>query len=147
MLLAMVLFGAALAFLGTNLPKTLGLWFPPERLGLANGVSLAGLGVGVALATLLTPRVVGAVGGWRRLTLVLGLVTLALAVYWFLAVREHTTSQGSRPSVERFSNSVADLWRVKQLWLGAYLSVFLSGRNPLRLPQLVPCNELCNTLR
>ena len=48
MLLAMALFGASMAAIIANLPKTLGLWFPPERLGMANGISLAGFGVGQA---------------------------------------------------------------------------------------------------
>jgi len=39
LLVSMVLFGMSLGVLGTNLPKTLGLWFPPERLGFVNGIA------------------------------------------------------------------------------------------------------------
>ena len=51
-----------------NLPKTLGLWFPPERLGMANGISLAGFGVGQAIAMLSTPRLLPLFASWRTLT-------------------------------------------------------------------------------
>jgi MFS family permease len=61
----MFLFGVALAVTFSNVPKALGMWFPPQEFGLANGVTQAGYGAGAGLATILTPLVLEALGGWR----------------------------------------------------------------------------------
>jgi len=41
----MFLFGVALAFTFPNVPKALGMWFPPQEFGMANGIALAGYGI------------------------------------------------------------------------------------------------------
>jgi NNP family nitrate/nitrite transporter-like MFS transporter len=51
----MVLFGMALGLVYATLAKALALWFPAEELGMANGVGQAGIGLGLGVATLLTP--------------------------------------------------------------------------------------------
>jgi len=72
----MFLFGLALAVTFANVPKALGMWFPAEEFGLANGVTQAGYGVGAGLAMVLTPLIVDTLGGWRPLTSLLGGLTL-----------------------------------------------------------------------
>jgi MFS family permease len=65
---AMVLFGLALGLVFANLAKAIALWFPPDELGLANGVGQAGIGLGIGAATLVTPLLLAPLGGWRGLT-------------------------------------------------------------------------------
>ena len=84
----MFLFGVALALTFPNVPKALGMWFPPEEFGLANGVTQAGYGMGAALATVLTPLLLEPLGGWRNLTYVLGFASIGLGVLWFLTVKD-----------------------------------------------------------
>ena len=45
----MFLFGAVQSLTFPNIPKALGMWFPPQEFGLANGITLAGYGAGAAL--------------------------------------------------------------------------------------------------
>jgi NNP family nitrate/nitrite transporter-like MFS transporter len=101
MLASMVLYGVSVALVAANLPKTLGLWFPLQQLGFANGVTLAGFGAGQGAAILLTPFVVVHLGGWRELTQLFGYLSFAVAVYWLAVVREpsgtHGTSTGGSP--------------------------------------------------
>ena len=125
MLAVMILFGAGLSFLGTNLPKMLGIWFPPERLGLANGVNLAGFGAGAGSAMLVAPLVAGRIGGWRGATLIFGLLVLALAVYWTLAVRE--APGGDAPGRTRMLAAVGRVLRVRAVWIVALSYMFFFG--------------------
>ena len=88
MLAAMATFGLALALILANVPKALGEWFPVGELGLANGISQAGIGLGLGAATLVTPLVVDAAGGWRGLTAMLAAISAVAAVVWLLTVRD-----------------------------------------------------------
>ncbi|HTO54755.1 MAG TPA: MFS transporter [Myxococcota bacterium] len=92
-LVAMVLYGVTLSLVSANLPKALGMWFPPQQLGLVNGIALAGNGGGQGLATFAAPLALGWAGGWRGLTAWLALGVTALAVIWGVCVRE----RGPRP--------------------------------------------------
>lgn len=134
----MFLFGVALALTFPNVPKALGMWFPPEEFGLANGVTQAGYGLGAALATVLTPLVLEPLGGWRNLTYLLGFLSIGLGVLWFLTVRDRSlaepTAQGqdeaapSRGAVEAILHvlKVRDVWIVAgcyMLFLGGYIGI------------------------
>jgi NNP family nitrate/nitrite transporter-like MFS transporter len=128
MLLTMILFGVGLGVASTNVPKALGTWFPANKLGLANGLALAGLGAGQACAALLTVPVAGRLGGWRLLTLILGAVLIGAAVYWWLAVRETAPRfpRGDAPRQPR--PAVARVLRIRQIWiLGSCYALFLGG--------------------
>ena len=48
----MFLFGCSIPLITVNVPKILGMWFPPQQLGLANGIAFASNGSGIALALL-----------------------------------------------------------------------------------------------
>ena len=133
----MFLFGIALALTFPNVPKALGMWFPPQEFGLANGVSQAGYGMGGALATVLTPLVLGLLGGWRNLTHVLGFASIALGVLWLLTVKDrvpatppadgsHTTDAGE--SSLGAVAAIRQVLRVRDVWIlaGCYM-LFLGG--------------------
>jgi len=62
----MFLFGVALGFVFPNIPKALGMWFPPQEFGMANGITLAGNGVGAGMAALFTPLLLEFLGDWRK---------------------------------------------------------------------------------
>lgn len=101
----MLLFGIALAVTFSNVPKALGMWFPPEEFGLANGVTQAGYGAGAGLATVLTPLIVDSLGGWRSLTYLLGMLSIGLGVLWVCTVRDRSTAlpEAGRPAGNRRS--------------------------------------------
>lgn len=126
----MFLFGIALALTFPNVPKALGMWFPPQEFGMANGATQAGYGAGAALAAILTPLVIDAVGGWRPLTTILGVATIVIGVVWFLTVRDRTveaSGAGDREALGALA-AVKQVLRVRDVWILAtcYL-LFLGG--------------------
>lgn len=127
MLLSMVLFGMALALLAANLPKTLGLWFQPAKLGMANGVSLAGFGFGQGIAVFATPRVLPLFGTWQRLTAILAGMMVALAIYWLVAVPDRSARSRDGQCRPPAPGSIAELIRVSDLWLVALCYLFYFG--------------------
>jgi nitrate/nitrite transporter NarK len=125
-LASMVLYGVTLSLVSANLPKALGMWFPPEQLGLANGVALAGNGGGQGLATFMAPLAVGWAGGWRGLTSWLAVGVTALALVWGASVRE----RGPRPQPGDSlpGAGLVGALAVREVWLvaGSYF-FFLAG--------------------
>jgi MFS family permease len=116
MFLAMLGFGLSLGLVLTSFPKAIAQWFPPSELGMANGVGQAGVGVGLGTATLLTPVLVGPLGGWRELTELLGLVSLALAALWLLALPDPGSPGGGRESAPpRLLSSIGRALRIRDL--------------------------------
>lgn len=84
LLVPMMLVGVGLGLLLPNLPKLVSIWFPPHEAGLATGIYNTGLmggtGTGLVLAPLLP--------GWTAGNLILGAWVLALAVVFFVIVRD-----------------------------------------------------------
>jgi NNP family nitrate/nitrite transporter-like MFS transporter len=124
LLVSMFPFGMSLAVLATNLPKALGMWFPPERLGLANGVALAGFGLGQGIAAFATPRLLPYLGTWRELTLWLAGLIFLLTFYWFMLVRDAPAHGTAGPGLLR---SIKEVLRVRDVWLVAICHMFYFG--------------------
>ena len=124
----MLLFGLALAVTFSNVPKALGMWFPPEEFGLANGVTQAGYGVGAGLATILTPLIVDAVGGWRSLTYLLGGATILLGVLWLVTVKDRLVATIADTEQLGIIASLRQVLQVRGVWIvaGCYF-LFLGG--------------------
>ena len=124
----MFLFGIALAVTFTNVPKALGMWFPPEEFGLANGVTQAGYGAGAGLATVLTPLVLDSLGGWRNLTYLLGILTMGLGLLWLCTVRDRPAAVLEAENRMEVGKALRQVLRVKDVWIvaGCYF-LFLGG--------------------
>ncbi len=124
----MFLFGAGAALAVPNVPKALGMWFPPQEFGLANGITLAGNGVGAGLAALLTPLLLESLGGWRNLTYLLGILTMGLGVFWLLTIRDRPLATTDSAAQIGMVEAMRRVLRVRDVWLvaGCYL-FFLGG--------------------
>jgi AAHS family 3-hydroxyphenylpropionic acid transporter len=125
----MVLFGLALGFVFANLAKAIALWFPPNELGMASGVGQAGIGLGIGVATLVTPLLLAPLGGWRGLSRFLGYGALALAAFWLLTVRDRPVVARSRARRERIWESMGQVLAVKELRIVALCSFLFNGGN------------------
>jgi CP family cyanate transporter-like MFS transporter len=130
LLATMVAFGVSLSLVLVNFPKAVAGWFPAEELGLANGASQAGVGLGVGGASLLTPMLVGPIGGWRSLTEVLGYVTLGLAALWLVSIRDPRVEAAVSGEAPRPLDSFLGVMRLRDvsllalcymLYMGGYL--------------------------
>ena len=124
----MFFFGLALAVTFSNVPKALGMWFPPEEFGLANGMTQAGYGVGAGLATVLTPLVVDTLGGWRPLTYLLGSLTIALGVLWLVTVKDRPVVIDQNAEQLSIRAALSRVLHVRDVWIvaGCYF-LFLGG--------------------
>lgn len=111
----MFLFGVALALTFPNVPKALGMWFSRQEFGMANGATQAGYGAGAALAAVLTPLMIGTVGGWRTLTTILGAITVGIGVLWFLTVRDRTVAAADNAGEESTAEALGALAAVRQV--------------------------------
>lgn len=80
--------GESAAFPCTS--KLLAQHLPPARLGMANGLTLVGLGLGPAFGTFVGGEMISAVG-WRTVFLLFGLASLLWLIPWRAATREITT--------------------------------------------------------
>ena len=127
MFAAMVGFGIALSFVLSNFPKAVAGWFPPAELGLANGVSQAGVGFGFEAAVLMTPLVLEPVGGWRPLTELLGYVSVGLAVVWVLTVRDPPSDDGPAGEPPRLLETFLRVVRVRDVSLLALCYMLYMG--------------------
>lgn len=83
----------------------LAAWFSARRRGLASGIAVSGISVGLIVVGALAPRIVAAYDpdGWRAAWLVLGAMSTALAVLSFLLLRNRPADIGLEPlgSVKR----------------------------------------------
>ena len=128
-LLAMVLFGLALGLVFANLAKAVAVWFPPDELGMAYGVNQAGIGLGIGVATLVTPLLLTPLGGWRELTRLLGYVTIALAAFWLLTVRDRAVVASANAGRGRVWEAMGQVLAIKDLRIVALCSFFFFGGN------------------
>ncbi len=60
----------------TNLPKLVGIWFPPRQTGLASGIYMTGMGTGSALGLFTGPLF----GSWQTAFIATGIISLAVAI-------------------------------------------------------------------
>jgi nitrate/nitrite transporter NarK len=122
-LLSMILFGMAMALIFASLAKAIAMWFPPEELGMANGVSQAGIGLGFGIATLTTPLLLAQAGGWRPLTGALACLAIALSAVWLMAIRDRSTAAAPEGS----GAAVGTVLRVRDMRLIALCNFFYFG--------------------
>jgi nitrate/nitrite transporter NarK len=101
LLVWMFLFGVGYSTILPNLPKFMGTWFPPDKLGMSNGITLGGFGLGSGLAiqfggSLLSP----AVGGWRNTLWIFGVITAGIGILWLITARDRNV-EGLAPGSHR----------------------------------------------
>ncbi len=96
---------------------------------MAYGVNQAGIGLGIGVATLVTPLLLTPLGGWRGLTRLLGYVTLALAAFWLLTVRDRAVVASTNTGRGRVWEAMGQALAVKELRIVALCSFLFFGGN------------------
>jgi len=134
----MFLFGAGYAAISTNIPKFVGTWFKSKELGMANGIVLSAYSLGAGLAiqfggSFLSP----AVGGWRNILYIVGLLSLAAGVLWFINVKSPkidvsgagaTHGRTGSGSQQNLFHGFAVTLRIRDMWfLVICQMLFLAG--------------------
>ncbi len=84
----MFLYGASFPFAFILMPKALGMYFPLQELGKANGIAQGAYGAGAALALMLSGTVISpALGGWQNVCYLWGVVSIIIGVLWIMTVK------------------------------------------------------------
>ena len=79
----MCLFGVPYGMVFSNLPKLVGVWFPPREVGLASGIYSSSLSIGASFGLLTGPLF----ESWKPAFTYAGVVMLVVAVLWTLLAR------------------------------------------------------------
>ena len=86
---SMFLYGASFPFAFILMPKALGMYFPLQDLGKANGYAQGAYGAGAALALMLSGTVISpALGGWQNTCYLWGVVSIILGILWLVTVKD-----------------------------------------------------------
>ena len=113
----MLLMGIGLATLGPNLPKVLGMWFPPNEFAMANGICMVSMplastvGMGTA-AGIFSP----VLGGWRNVMLAMGIITLITGLLWVVLFRDRELQGVSEKKEQSIIDNFKKVFRVKGIW-------------------------------
>jgi MFS family permease len=117
MLMIVILLGALIPFITMNGFKTIGQWFPPRQLGLANGLISMGMALGFLLGSLLSATVFSPLlGGWRNVLIAYGLIGALLSLPWFFTrtLPLSHSATGQRHSIRK---TILQIARLKNIWL------------------------------
>ena len=126
MVALMCLLGVAFAFVIPNLPKLVGIWFPPEEIGLASGIYTTAFASGSSLGLLTGPLF----GDWKQAFTYVGIFTLVIAIIWSLFSR--TAPKGMKLHIPPMISGIKKGVKSKNVWLlsaaiflffGVYISV------------------------
>jgi cyanate permease len=94
LILAVAFFGVGGPVISIGAPKVVAQWFQGRERGPAAAVYATGPLVGISLALATAARfVVPVTGSWRGMSLIYGIVVLAVAVVWWLLAREAPSAE------------------------------------------------------
>ncbi|MDE0609497.1 MAG: MFS transporter [Anaerolineaceae bacterium] len=118
LLLFSMLYGFAQGSVPVMVFKAMRQWIPGKNLGMASGIISAGFAGGLMLGPLLSTSVIlPALGGWRQVLVLYGLLAIAISVLWLLlhpAGRHAGGEDGGAVSVLAGLRAAA---RIRNLWL------------------------------
>ena len=111
-----------------NVHKNCGVWFPRERLGMANGVVSVGMALGFLMGALLAATVFSPVlGGWRRVLMVYGAVGVVFGILWWQSHEKEGESHQGAANGLRFSEAIARVIRSRNVWIFCLSTACVSG--------------------
>jgi nitrate/nitrite transporter NarK len=117
----MLIYGIAWGMVVPNLPKLVGVWFSPERSGVASGIYMGSMGVGGALGLFTAPFF----PGWREAFICTGLLSLIVAVLWVVFARSAPAGVViERPNIV---SGVKVGIKSRNIWLLAAIQFMIQG--------------------
>jgi len=114
------LYGVGLGLVYPNLPKLVGTWFPPERIGLATGIYVTGMIAGSALPPAITlPAVFPITNAFQGVFYIWTIPAIVAAIIWWIVVKE--PPYGSMQRKKTAEGQSYQIWTNRTLWLVAIL--------------------------
>lgn len=120
-------FGLGFSMSYSSLPKLVGLWFPSEKVGLATGIYVTGIAIGVAVALGITRSLVFPIFNSFQGTFLIWSIPLLLGmVLWWLFVRDPQVSPEDQQeeSGREGVKSSAQVWKNRGLWFATIAFFF-----------------------
>ena len=119
----MFIMGTGLAVTGPNLPKALGMWFPPKEYAMANGICMISMPLALTLAMGTAAGVLSPLfGGWRNVIIFIGILTGILGILWMIVYRERVVETAAqkkaKPSIIQNFKTVMN---IKDFWWAAFV--------------------------
>jgi cyanate permease len=116
------LYGVGLGLVMPNLPKLVGISFPPQKIGLATGVYTTGIVFGVSLAMAITlPLVFPITNSLQGVFYIWSIPAVAAAIVWWIVVREPAPGHGQTGAIIEAKRPSYRIWSNGALWLVAIL--------------------------
>ena len=129
-LAAMFLFGVAIGLARPNFPRALSQWFPRNRLGMVNGLSSGGMALCAALSMAISVSILGPLaGGWRNVTIILGILTFVLAIAWFIIIRERISGDRPASDLATVLKGFRLVLRSRPVWILSIVAFLLFGHS------------------
>jgi CP family cyanate transporter-like MFS transporter len=116
------LYGVGLGLVLPNLPKLVGSWFPPERVGFATGVYTTGIVFGIALSMAITlPVVFPITNSFQGVFYIWSIPAIVTAILWWIVVKEPAPGRGQSEPTSEVKRSSYRIWSNGALWQVAIL--------------------------
>jgi len=115
--------GLSLALAFPNLPKMVAIWFPPREVGLATGLCLTGMGVGIAAIL----AIGAAFSTWQQTMLNVGIIISVVTFLWILLVREASARGKHVAERVRVVESLAYNFKQRNTWLISIAQFLIMG--------------------
>jgi predicted MFS family arabinose efflux permease len=111
-----------------NIHKNCGVWFPSEKLGMANGVVAVGMALGFLLGSLLAATVFSPwLGGWRNVLFLYGAVAILFSLFWWLSPDRAVENIRDKQSTATFSEAIRQVIRLRNVWILCLATAGVSG--------------------
>lgn len=117
----MCLHGVGFGMAVPNLPKLAGIWFPPDKIGIASGISMSGMGFGFVLGLFTGPLF----SDWRVAFITVGIISLVIASLWTIFAR--SCPRGVTFERPRLLPGIRAGLTNKSIWLVAIAMFLLQG--------------------
>jgi MFS family permease len=115
------LLGAFMPIILNSGYKISGMWFPSEKLGLANGIISMGMALGFLLGSFLSASVLSPLlGGWRNVLILYGVLSALLTIPWIFV---RSIPEGITQTTQDESSSIFK----KMMYVASKKNIWLIG--------------------
>jgi MFS family permease len=123
-----LLTGLAFWSIPMNVHKTCGVWFPKEKLGMANGVVVVGMALGFLSGSLLAANVFSPLlGGWRNVLLAYGAIAILFGALWWFSQENAKDEDRQSSQTITFREALGHVMRLRNVWVLCIVTACVSG--------------------
>jgi MFS family permease len=120
--------GFAQGSIPMSVHKACGLWFPKEKLGMANGVVSVGMALGFLSGSLLAASVFSPLfGGWRHVLFVYGAVAILFGTFWWFSEEDARNEDQLSNQIVTYREAIGHVIRLRNVWILCIATAGVSG--------------------